>query len=331
MGINKDISDFLVDETPEKFKINSSSFKSEKDLNSALNACRTILSYLKIWFKVLSQSDTGSEFVAGVATQVNLIHNLTFQQDIDITKTVDNVTFNDKLQEWKSTLDNKQKKVLKYVEKHINLFSHTENWIKKHQNKLTAYVRKMFGIDEWKIVNKYKRLTKFSTNFSQSSKRVLNRIKQDDLLSNSVAGKFLQRIMNQSNTEFKQFKQSDKNKDAYLQASYQTIAIVFSQCEIKVDSSDLIANYGKDTPQQGAILAFIKSHSKIKIGKDIMFKFKYNNHTQYGDNDTYNQWIDNRNILIISNNKAFADINWATLLQNAALINSKFQQYKPSW
>ena len=67
--------------------------------------------------------------------------------------------------------------------------------------------------------------------------------------------------------------------------------------------------YGKNTAKSGAILAFIKSHSKIKIGKDIMFKFKYNNHTQYGDNDTYNQWIDNRNILIISNNKAFADIN----------------------
>ena len=167
MGINKDIADFLVDETPEKFKINSSSFKSEKDLNSALNACRTILSYLKIWFKVLSQSDTGSEFVAGVATQVNLIHNLTFKQDIDITKTIDNVTFNDKLQQWKSTLDNKQKKILKYVDKHINLFSHGEKWINNHKNKLTAYVRKMFGIDEWKLVNKYKRLTKFATNIGQ--------------------------------------------------------------------------------------------------------------------------------------------------------------------
>ena len=328
MSINKDIADFLVDETPDKFKINSSSFKSEKDLNSALNACRTILSYLKIWFKVLSQSDTGSEFIAGVSTQVNLIHNLTFQQDIDITKTVDNITSNDKLQEWKSTLDNKQKKILKYVEKHINLFSHTEKWIKNHKNKLTAYVRKMFGIDEWKIVNKYKRLTKFATNVSQSSKRILNRIEQDDLLSNSIAGKFLQRIMNQNNTEFQQFKKSDKNKDAYLQASYQTIAIVFSQCEIKVDGSELSANYGKDTAQSGAILAFIKSHQKIKIGKDITFRFKYNNNTQYGDNDTYNQWIDNRNILIVNNNRDFADINWATLLKNAVLIDAEFSKHK---
>ena len=94
MGINAQIADFLIDETPDKFKINDGNFQNENDLNTALNAARTVLNYLKIWFKVLSQSDVGSEFIAGVTTQVNLIHNLTFKQDIDATKVIDDTTNN---------------------------------------------------------------------------------------------------------------------------------------------------------------------------------------------------------------------------------------------
>ena len=332
MGINAQIADFLIDETPDKFKINDGNFQNENDLNTALNAARTVLNYLKIWFKVLSQSDVGSEFIAGVTTQVNLIHNLTFKQDIDTTKVIDDTTNNVKYQVWFERLSKKHKNTVRYVQKHLDIFSKTRKWIenKKHKFNIKNYIKRMFDESDWEVVDKYKRLTHFAKNYSQSEKRIENRKMQDDLLSNSITGNFLKRIMNMNNTQFNHFKKVDKNKQAYLQSAYQTIAIVFTQCEIRVDTVDIESKYGKDTAKTGAILAFMKAHQKIKIGKEITFRFKYNNHTQYGDNDTYNQWIDNRNILIINNNKAFSDINWATLLQNAALINSKFQQYKKS-
>ena len=333
MGINSEIADFLIDETPDKFKIDRMEFQNEKDLNQALNAARTVLNYIKIWFKVLSETDTGKDFVSGVSVQVNLLHNLTFKQDIDTTKVIDNESNNVKYQLWFDKLSKKHKNVVRYVKKHLDVFSKTRKWIenKTHKFNIKNYIKRMFDESDWEVVKKYKRLTKFAKNYSQSEKRIENRSQEKDLLSSSVTGNFLKRVMDMNNSKFNQFKKVDKNTQAYLLCAYQTIAIVFSQCEIRVDTKDVEAQYGKNTAKSGAILAFIKSHSKIKIGKDIMFKFKYNNHTQYGDNDTYNQWIDNRNILIISNNKAFADINWATLLQNAALINSKFQQYKPSW
>ena len=148
MGINSDISEFLIDETPDKFKIDRMEFQNEKDLNQALNAARTVLNYIKIWFEVLSETDTGKDFVSGVSVQVNLLHNLTFKQDIDTTKVIDNESNNVKYQLWFDKLSKKHKNVVRYVKKHLDIFSKTRKWIenKTHKFNIKNYIKRMFGL-----------------------------------------------------------------------------------------------------------------------------------------------------------------------------------------
>ena len=43
-------------------------------------AIKAILSFIKIWFKILATTDTGAEFIAGIESQVSLIHNLDFKE-----------------------------------------------------------------------------------------------------------------------------------------------------------------------------------------------------------------------------------------------------------
>ena len=68
-------------------------------------AIKILLSFVKIWFKILATTDTGSEFIAGIESQVSLIHNLDFKEykvvlksnrkDIDINGHMHNLYYID--------------------------------------------------------------------------------------------------------------------------------------------------------------------------------------------------------------------------------------------
>lgn len=334
MELNKDydFSDIIKD---KEQKLEFSKFSQvdikRKEWKTVINATRTILNYLKIWFKVLSQSDAGSEFISGINTQVNLIHNLTFKQNIVATNinTAKWDVSNTKLMVFLAKLSKEQKKKIKYVKDHIKLFSKTEKWIKAHKNKQTAWVNKHFNVDDWKMVKKFKELSKFATNISQNLLRVKKRDENKNVLDESLAGNFLQQILNYDNDSFNKMKRSQKSAQAYIAAAYQTITLVFNNTKIKVDLDSVEKNYGKNSARTGALLTLIKLHQNNKAVKDIKFTFSYNNHSQYGDNDTYNQWIDNLNILTVNGNalNAFEKINWKVLLKNATLIDAAFASH----
>ena len=75
-----------------------------------------------------------------------------------------------------------------------------------------------------------------------------------------------------------------------------------------------------------SVVEAIKGLRMLKDSQTINVAFTYNNNTQYGDNDTYNQWINNVNIL--STNGNFKGINWDALEKNAILIDAKFKEHQ---
>ena len=269
-------------------------------------AIKAILSFIKVWFKILATTDTGAEFIAGIESQVSLIHNLDFKEykvvlksnrkDIDIGDIHDFARLSRISKRYNITpdrlvaiLSNMDSKVV--LVDGIPLSLKKKMRLKANEKKALKAIDRAFG---YKVV----------------------RTKGSDSLQES----FLQRILNQPDD----FLQDSRTQDAFNKAGLLIIKNVFMNTKIRYNHYQAERDIPED--RRFSVVKAIKRLSKLKNSQNINVSFEYNNHTQYGDIDTYNQWIDN--ITIVSTTSDWEQIDFNTLLKNATLIDSKFNEHQ---
>ena len=269
-------------------------------------AIKIILSFVKVWFKILESTDTGAEFIAGIESQVSLIHNLDFKEykivlkskrkDIDIGDIKDFAKLSRISKRYNITpdrlgaiLSNMDSMVVTVDGIPLNLKKNMR--LKDNEKRALKAIDRAFG---YKVV----------------------RTKEPN---NSIQETFLQRILNQPDD----FLQDARTREAFNKAGLLIIKNVFMNTKIRYNNYQ--AERDIDDDRRPSIVKAIKRLSKIKNSTNINVSFEYNNFTQYGDLDTYNQWIDN--ITIVSTTSDWEQIDFNSLLKNATLIDSKFNEH----
>ena len=269
-------------------------------------AIKIILSFVKVWFKILESTDTGAEFIAGIESQVSLIHNLDFKEykivlkskrkDIDIGDIKDFAKLSRISKRYNITpdrlgaiLSNMDSMVVTVDGIPLNLKKNMR--LKDNEKRALKAIDRAFG---YKVV----------------------RTKEPN---NSIQETFLQRILNQPDD----FLQDTRTREAFNKAGLLIIKNVFMNTKIRYNNYQ--AERDIDDDRRPSIVKAIKRLSKIKNSTNINVSFEYNNFTQYGDLDTYNQWIDN--ITIVSTTSDWEQIDFNSLLKNATLIDSKFNEH----
>lgn len=318
---------------PNYYKIH---WYSLKNYPKIINAMRSILAYLKIWFKVISNgSDLGYEYVSGINAQINAIHQLTYKYNTPLTNVASalyDLKNNTKLAVWLTKLSKEQKAKIKYFQNHLDIFKHTRKWIKDHQTKATAWINKNFSEKDWKLIAHFKKLADWKETALSKYKetKLYNKLFGNaSQLDDSLAGNYLNYIMNLDNKEFNKIKKSNKAGQAFIASAYHTIALVFDTTKITIDIPQLQQKLGSINKIVGLTQA-VATHKKFASRAELIFRFTFNNNTQYGNNDAYNDWMDNQHVLNVSNDpNAFARINWNTLLKNCVLIHSSFKDHNP--
>lgn len=316
---------------PNYYKIH---WYSLKNYPKIINAMRSILAYLKIWFKVIANgSDLGYEYISGINAQINAIHQLTYKYNTPLTNVASaiyDLKNNSKLAVFMAKLSKEQKAKIKYFQQHIDIFKHTRKWIKDHQTKATAWLNKNFTDKDWKLITNFKALANWketALNKYKESKLYNRLFGNASTLDDSLAGNYLNYIMNLDDKEFNKIKKSNKAGQAFIASAYHTIALVFDTTKITIDIPQLQSKLGSINKIVGLTQA-VATHKKFASRTQLLFRFTFNNCTQYGDNDAYNDWMDNQHTLNVSADpNAFARIKWDTLLKNCVLIHSSFKDH----
>ena len=271
--------------------------------NKEVETLKTCLDLVRIWFGILSQSDTGTEFIDGISSQVNLIHNLTLSSEnsnVDINPEAYFETFIKERKYWSHEF----RKIAKYVSTHFDVFMTTYNEIMKQR---------------WFKMNVKTPKEK------QFLKRLLNMY--HEAVESTIKGdnnNYLSALLNMNNTTFNELKQKPHFARSYTEAAYTTWRTVFANTRITVNNRN----------KQDAIKEFknfdmlLAMNKKVHLNQQVTFYFQYNNHTQYGDNETYNNWIDVKNFLNCKITKEFDKINFDKLEKNMKLIEATFASHR---
>ena len=269
-------------------------------------AIKILLSFVKVWFKILATTDTGAEFIAGIESQVSLIHNLDFK-------------------EYKLVLKNNRKDIdigdihdfarLSRISKRYNI---TPDRLVAILSNMDSKVVLMDGIPL--SLKKKMRLKENEKRALKAIDRAFGYKVVRTKGSDSIQESFLQRILNQPDD----FLENDRTQDAFNKAGLLIIKNVFMNTKIRYNHYQAERDIPDD--RRFSVVKAIKRLSKLKNSQNINVSFEYNNHTQYGDIDTYNQWIDN--ITIVSTTSDWEQIDFNSLLKNATLIDSKFSEHQ---
>lgn len=269
-------------------------------------AIKIILSFVKVWFKILESTDTGAEFIAGIESQVSLIHNLDFK-------------------EYKIVLKSKRKEIQLDDLKTMTKLWRIGNRYHIEPNRLGAILSKLDS--NIVLVGDIPINGKVNIRLKENEKKALKamdrafgyKVVRTKEPTNSIQESFLQRILNQPDD----FLQDTRTREAFNKAGLLIIKNVFMNTKIRYNNYQ--AERDIDDDRRPSIVKAIKRLSKIKNSTNINVSFEYNNFTQYGDLDTYNQWIDN--ITIVSTTSDWEQIDFNSLLKNATLIDSKFNEH----
>ena len=258
-------------------------------------AVKEVLNFVKIWFMMLAQTDTGREFIQGISEQVQMIYNKSFANE------------NTRITRQDMTLTVKKAMDL------MNKYNINFDRLTKIVNNFTSFSKdKIQGMRlkdrEKEFLQKYlKQLKKFGN-------------EQNELYGKALDG-WLARMLN-SGDKFEKDFMDKKTMEVFIKSGYRIIKMVFLNTRIRVDT----LQPGWNTKKKVSVVEAIKGLRMLKDSNTINVAFTYNNHTQYGDNDTYNQWINNVNILSTSGD--FKAVNWDALEKNAILIDAKFKEHK---
>ena len=283
--------------------------------NKEVETLKTCLDLVRIWFGILSQSDTGTEFIDGISSQVNLIHNLTLssengKDEINVANYYD--TFLKNKRYWSK----EYKRIALYLSRHIDLMNMKYREIMR---------LKWFALNVTKPKEK-----QFVKSLLEAYQKPMEHwdIDEDDWNDIKYAGvaneHFLHQLLNMNNETFNELKQKPHFARSYTEAAYTTLRTIFANTRITVNNRN----------KQDAIKEFknfdmlLAMNKKVHLNQQVTFYFQYNNHTQYGDNETYNNWIDVRNILNYKITKEFDNINFDKLEKNMKLIEATFASHR---
>lgn len=262
-------------------------------LNTIYECVKNLLNFTKIWFKILSQTDTGREFIQGISEQVQMIYNNAFKNE-SITPL---------------KMDDAAKQGIKL----LNMFKVNPNRAEKILNAMLS-----FSDDKIKGLRLKANEKAFVNGFRKWARKFVKH--QNEIASKSMDG-WLAKLLEGANKFEKDF-MDNKTKQVFIESGFRIIKMVYLNTRIRVDT----LQPGWDIKKKISVVSAIKGLRMLKDSQTINVAFTYNNNTQYGDNDTYNQWINNVNIL--STNGNFRGINWDALEKNAILIDAKFKEHK---
>lgn len=278
-------------------------------------ALKTCLDMVRIWFGILSQSDTGSAFIDGIGAQVNLIHNLTLATE-DSKNEIKIGNYYHTFIKNKKYWSKEYKRIAAYLSKRTDLLSLEYKQLMKVK---------------WFMLNvKTPKEKQFLKSLIEAYNKPLvgwdadnddwNDIKWAQLAHSN----FLQQLLSMNDETFSELNNKPHFQRSYTEAAYVTLRTVFANTRITVNNrnhKDAI----KEFKNFDMLLAMNK---KVHLNQQVTFYFQYNNHTQYGDNETYNNWIDCRNILTYNITSEFDKIDFNKLEHNVKLIEATFASHR---
>ena len=142
--------------------------------------------------------------------------------------------------------------------------------------------------------------------------------------ANLAHSNFIQQLLSMNDETFSELKKKPFFARSYVEAGLTTLRVVFANTRITVNNRN----------HQDAIKEFknfdmlLAMNKKVHLNQQVTFYFQYNNHTQYGDNETYNNWIDTRNILTHSITSEFDKIDFKKLEHGIKLIEATFASHR---
>ena len=300
--------------------------------NEEIETLRICLDLIRIWFGILSQSDTGTEFIDGISTQVNLIHNLTLASD-NTQKEVNVVGYYNAFLKNKKYWSKEYKAIAKYLGNKIDWLSlpykelMKKSWIAKNvrtikEKRFLKELIKTYNEPIDYVNSKHKGIdyTKYIFISQDGYENIGNTLLTNALIHEN----YLWNLLNLNNETFNELKKKPHFARSYLEAGYTTLKIVFANTKITVNNRN----------HQDAIKEFknfdmlLAMNKKVHLNQQVTFYFQYNNHTQYGDNETYNNWIECKNILNYKITSEFDKIDFKKLEHDMKLIEATFANHR---
>ena len=176
-------------------------------LNSIYECVKDLLSFTKIWFKILSQTDTGREFIQGISEQVQMIYNKAFSNDSTAPLKVDEA-----------------------AQKGMELLMKYKVNTKRGEQILNAMLS--FKDDKLKGLRLKDNEKKFLEGFRKWARKYVKR--QNDIATKSMDG-WLAKMMEGANKFDKDFL-DNKTKQVFIESGFRIIKMVYLNTRIRVDT-----------------------------------------------------------------------------------------------
>ena len=285
------------------------------DYLGLIDAIKLCLDMVRIWFGILSQSDIGTTFIDGIGAQVNLIHNLTLASEDSKNEIKINNYYNTFIKN-KKYWSKEYKRIAKYLSNKVDLLSLSYREIMKFKwfsmNVKTPKEKQFLK----SLIEAYNKPT--------SGYDIDNDDWNDIKYANLANSNFLKQLLNINDETYAELKKKPYFARSYVEAGLTTLRTVFANTRITVNNRNHLDAI-KELKNFDMLLAMNK---KVHLNQQVTFYFQYNNHTQYGDNETYNNWIDVRNTLNYNITSEFDKIDFKKLEHSVKLIEATFANHR---